>query len=850
MVRIFSTLIIALLLLQYSTIDAQNANAVIVSSPDEAAGIYRVVGANGWGGITANEEGLEAIFADNSNGCGMIGNVTGKVAFIDRGGCGFSLKAFNAQQGGAAACIICNNNPVTGIMNMGPGPEAANVTIPVYGMSFSDCAKLRRNTSSAGFTLDLAQNCETEPDPSVLWGTENGEGDFSNGLGDWYVISEGDTSWYWTDDPVIPGAFRAPRAWEGTACNGYMLFPSDYYDNLGDTGNAGAQELCEGSDPDPSGTRFCVGSLYSPIIDLSGQDVEGLFCSFYHDVEYYYGGATSLIASYDGGITWADTVYVTAGERSVMNNEEIYNTESCEVLELNVNSAEEGTYLVPLGKYNGEDEIQLQFKHYGGYFYATVDDVKLIDASYVDINVGRSFVARNGAEQIPLSQAQAIPFHVDINNLGNLTAENITIKAETFAPDGSVEGQVVNDTYVDYPAFCFINENNTFLETFTPTQLGRYESLYTNITDNDGVESNDTISYRYTMSERTWQSCERPGFTREETDTPGDSIDVYNHMWGGLIIDNPIIDYAIGYHFSTPNGAGHYLNTVRFGINFTQQNSGNVKVYVFEFNPTEASRPAGAAETIAAEDLIPVGCMGMNTFGLVENNQLMSSGIGEQSDITVRISKVNADGQPELDGNGNLIPLELKDNQNYVLVFVMDVTGGNTVEDELHFISASSRAGNQYDVRATNFANGQLGLTARYGGTWQEALPNDGNFADLQTVNWVASHRSSNVPWIEMDIHTEPISTEDITPEAEASVRVFPNPVSELINVDVFLEDQASDVSLELLDINGKLVATEKHSNIKRKIITMNVAHLRSGIYTLNVRSEAGFTSRKVVITK
>lgn len=839
----FTRLITCLgLLLGLGHLSAQNANAVIVTGSGDADGIYRVAPADGWGGSDFTMG--TAVFADDADGCGTaLGNVNGQIAFIDRGNCSFGLKAFNAQMGGATACIVCNNNPRSGIMNLVEDDEYPDVTIPVYAMSFNDCARLKDITGTAGFTMELAQNCETAPDPGVLWGTENGEGDFSNGLGDWFVVSEGDTSWYWSDSPTIPGAFTTnARAWEGTACNGYMVFPSDFYDNGGDAGMANAELFCEGSNPDPSGTRFCTGSLYSPIIDLSGQDVEGLFCRFYHDVGYYYGGATTLIASYDGGITWPDSVYVTSADRSEANNPEVYSSDGCEVLSANVNERFEGTYFVPLQGYNGEDEIQLQFKHYGGYYHATIDDVTLIDASYVDMNVGRSFVARNGANQIPLHQAQQIPFHIDLNNLGNLTAEDVSVKAEMVAPDGTVEWQTVNDTYVDYPAYCFINENNTFLETFTPTQLGTYTGLYTNTTPGDGVASNDTISYSFTMSENTWQSCPMP-----TADDDGN----FNHMWEGLIIDNPIIDYAIGYPFYTPKGEGHFLNTVRFGINFNANNSGDVKIYVFEWNPDVEGQPGDGSSTFVASELTPVGCMGEDTFGQPRNGQAMNSAIGPQTDMTITLAQVGANGQPEFDGNGDLIPIRLKDDQQYLMVFVMDVTAGDTEEFELHFISSDSPAGSIYDVSATNFAFGQLGIPQRYGGTWQDPLLNNGAYDDLLQTNFDFGYRGSNMPWVEMDINPVSIlvGTEDITPEAAASVSVFPNPVSEFINVDVVMEN-ASDVTLELMDVNGKLVSVDKHDNIKRQILTMNVAHLESGIYTLNVRSDAGFTSQKVVITK
>jgi hypothetical protein len=76
--------------------------------------------------------------------------VTGKIAFIDRGGtsanpaiaCGFQVKAFNATQAGALGVLIASTTPhgAPSPINMGAGTGAGNgpVTIPVYQLSTPD----------------------------------------------------------------------------------------------------------------------------------------------------------------------------------------------------------------------------------------------------------------------------------------------------------------------------------------------------------------------------------------------------------------------------------------------------------------------------------------------------------------------------------------------------------------------------------------------------------------------------------------------------------------------------------------------------------------------------------------
>jgi len=83
--------------------------------------------------------------ASDSLACGAIANaaeVAGHIAVLYRGTCNFSLKAYNAQQAGAIACVIINNLPGAPA-GMAGGTNAAQVTIPVVMISMEDGATIR-----------------------------------------------------------------------------------------------------------------------------------------------------------------------------------------------------------------------------------------------------------------------------------------------------------------------------------------------------------------------------------------------------------------------------------------------------------------------------------------------------------------------------------------------------------------------------------------------------------------------------------------------------------------------------------------------------------------------------------
>lgn len=84
---------------------------------------------------------------ENSTGCVEFADTvdfTGKAVIIDRGVCGFSLKALNAQKRGAKVVIIANDRD--GIPpGMSGGPEASEVTIPVISIE-QDVGQILKGT--------------------------------------------------------------------------------------------------------------------------------------------------------------------------------------------------------------------------------------------------------------------------------------------------------------------------------------------------------------------------------------------------------------------------------------------------------------------------------------------------------------------------------------------------------------------------------------------------------------------------------------------------------------------------------------------------------------------------------
>ncbi|MBP6090679.1 MAG: T9SS type A sorting domain-containing protein [Crocinitomicaceae bacterium] len=69
-----------------------------------------------------------------------INSYTGKIAVLRRGTCQFGLKAYNAQQAGAIAVIVINND--NSVIAMGGGTDGPQVTIPVIMINNLDGANI------------------------------------------------------------------------------------------------------------------------------------------------------------------------------------------------------------------------------------------------------------------------------------------------------------------------------------------------------------------------------------------------------------------------------------------------------------------------------------------------------------------------------------------------------------------------------------------------------------------------------------------------------------------------------------------------------------------------------------
>jgi len=115
--------------MQMYVFDANTTRYLQVNSPAAIAG-FKQFGTAAFGPQTFNVTGDLLYPATNQLGCSAFsaGLFTGKIALIDRGTCGFTVKVKNAQDGGAIAVLVANSASAFGSM----GGADATITIPSY----------------------------------------------------------------------------------------------------------------------------------------------------------------------------------------------------------------------------------------------------------------------------------------------------------------------------------------------------------------------------------------------------------------------------------------------------------------------------------------------------------------------------------------------------------------------------------------------------------------------------------------------------------------------------------------------------------------------------------------------
>ncbi len=130
--------------------------------------------------------------------------------------------------------------------------------------------------------------------------------------------------------------------------------------------------------------------------------------------------------------------------------------------------------------------------------------------------------------------------------------------------------------------------------------------------------------------------------------------------------------------------------------------------------------------------------------------------------------------------------------------------------------------------------------------TFSYTIPSGSNAANMHVVGMLIDQSTGEI--INAGKADLTVGIED--PVADFSVEVFPNPTATIANVRLSLS-KASKVSLEVIDLAGKTVASRNYGSlIGTQMFPINGNNLEAGIYFVNVIVGNKKTTKKVTFTK
>jgi len=155
-----------------------------------------------------------------------------------------------------------------------------------------------------------------------------------------------------------------------------------------------------------------------------------------------------------------------------------------------------------------------------------------------------------------------------------------------------------------------------------------------------------------------------------------------------------------------------------------------------------------------------------------------------------------------------------------------------------------------YNFAPTDFAfaqiEGGLGRPQSFADfTGTKSTPDDQGLRNLKpepSLSWHISMIIDEAPYNPV------MNTVDINDNIDISI--FPNPASNTFTLDVDLEEVSKEVKVEIVDIKGQLVARHLFTHVKLDALKINTSALTIGIYMVNVFTDTGVKSKRLLIQR
>lgn len=400
---------------------------------------------------------------------------------------------------------------------------------------------------------------------------------------------------------------------------------------------------------------------------------------------------------------------------------------------------------------------------------------------------------------MPAFQAEAAGWTItpgaDVKNYGTENATGVLLNATIdFAPIGGSGSQV----YSEGGQTDLIEPDSTgliALTEYTPSEgKGIYTINYTLESDiQDPVAYNDTDNTQFYLSDNIFMkgrwdfANNRPFATNSYRSASGTQIEIMSA-------------------FTMPVGVGYMIDSVQFYVSTNADNLGvvgnnNIRAYVYAWDDLDADGDAETAE------ITPVA------ISLIEF---------PNPTLTADYIKVPFVKFPDLEGKYS-IP---EDGMTFIV-------GLRYEGDEEVFFGVDE----VYDQTAfvENLAQTDVDLPYFWVSAWVDDVPDLDNtfvFTDFWgslSTALIINEDGSNVTVEEL---------------ANASIQIFPNPVSDRFTAEVDLGEMSSYLEYSIRDVSGRLLFSSKKENLRHDKSEFDASSLPAGQYFLTIKTDKGSSSK------
>ncbi len=748
-----------------------------ITAPTSAVASYTLVLGNG--GTLPTGDISSELFSHTGLACDTIvsAGASGKITLIDRGTCGFNVKLEAARRAGSIAVVICNSTAAA------PIPAEANpkVPFPVFMVSQADCQKIRTAITGGAVTGKISnKGCATPRvyDPAVFWGQNPGQGDFSNGLAGWTTKTLTDTFATWVGLPSgTPelGAFNGSTAFlpSPTFCNGVASFSFAKY-----------QLQLNPTTVQPYATTS--GELISPTIDCSGKNF--IAVDFYV-LNNRLNGNNSFSFSTDDGETWS--------EPEVLNPAHALNTTP---IMQNI--------VLPLPAFTNQPKCKIKFIAEGDFYFFMIDDVTLTSKKIYSMEISSDYFGMAANYATPFNQAEAMPFTLDIENLGNAPVNNVKVAVRVN------EVGIVEPVYTDTLMYGNVevgvrDSDRIFAKKFTPEEkIANYVLSYNIIGDSLTPSASLTASNDFVMSKNIYSKLPiNPNLVANYSFTSGNSF------------------YSIGNYYKVvasewPDGQPITLD----------------KGY------------ASATVDIDAQPAITSAILTYDVYKWIDLNQ--DTFFVQSNERTLL-----ATGSVLIDDDIDTIAIELFDplddtkkvvlpSGEHQLVAVVSLAPIDGTNIQWTFPATSAVAG--HNVGKYNSYAAALGRIFDGYPVWTGSFLAEGTADDIETRELENTSLTVYNPLILKDV--ELVNT--VAFDASLKFKAYPVPAVQDLTVEIAFEKVQDFANILIADMSGRIVHAEKYVNVQNRNLTVDVSRFAAGVYTLQVVTETGFNSQTFSVVR